>query len=122
MKNEHKLSINQGEDFIIQLELRGEDNVPLDLTDHTFEGQIRNTASSDSIVASFTFEVLDQITDTGKVLVSLSASDTSDIPLPYSKSAYRRIAIFAYDIESEAYGRKYRWLGGVLTISPEVTR
>jgi hypothetical protein len=122
MSNEYNFRINQGEDFTLQVELRDENNDPIDLTGHVFSGQMRNTASSDDIAASFSFNILDQITDTGKVEILLAASVSSAMTLPSSPNAKRKLALFAYDIESVSSGTTSRWLEGIVSMSPEVTK
>lgn len=118
----YTIKIKQGEDFKIRLLIRDESLNPIDLTGHVFSGQIRKTASGDDIQASFTFNLLDQIVDTGKVEVLLSSASSSAIDVLPSPRAERTITFMAYDIESVFNGVTKRWLQGVAEISPEVTR
>lgn len=122
MINTYDIHVKQGEDLYLVLELRDSGNNLVDISGHTFRGQIRKTASEPSIAASFSFLVLDQITDTGKVQVHLPNATSSALQLNSSQSAQRSLTIMAYDIESEYSGRVTRWLEGTVIFSPEVTK
>ena len=122
MKNTYDMSIKQGEDFYLVLEIQNSDKTPIDLTGHTFRGQIRKTASDPTIVASFSFTLLNQTTDTGRVEVYLNSATSSAIDLNDSMKAQRTLTVMAYDIESEYLGRVTRWVEGTVIFSPEVTK
>jgi hypothetical protein len=122
MSNDYKMNIKQGEDFKLQIEIQDENGDPIDLTGHVFSGQIRETASSATVVAAFSFNILDQSLEPGKVEIILSATTSSAIALPYSPTAIRKLALFSYDIESIHTGNTVRWLEGVVVVSPEVTK
>lgn len=122
MKNTYDIYIKQGEDFDLMLEIRDSSDALIDLTDHIFRGQIRKTASEEDLITEFDFTVLDQVTDTGKVQVHLSHTESSAIELKKSTSSKRTLTMMTYDIESEQGGKVTRWLEGVVTFSPEVTR
>jgi hypothetical protein len=95
----------------------------IDLTGHTFRGQVRKTVSNAEIQAAFSFVIADQITDTGKVTCTISATDTALIDTVPSPNAERKITKMAYDIESEdVSGIVNRWLQGIAEINPEATR
>lgn len=118
------MNIKQGEDYKLLLDVRDSSNNPVNLTSHVFRGQIRRTASSDDIVASFSFVKKDQSIEPGKLEVHLSNTISSAIELDMSKHAVRILTLFAYDVESENTdtGVVTRWLEGTVAISPEVTR
>jgi hypothetical protein len=118
----YTMAIEQGSSFSLQLTIEDSLNVPIDLTGHVFRGQIRRTISDPVIQASFTFNILNQITDTGKVVVTLDPADTMAISLPAQRTVTRADVPMSYDIESEIAGTVYRWLEGTANISPEVTR
>jgi hypothetical protein len=122
MKNTYDMSIKQGEDFYLILEIQNADKTPIDLTGHLFRGQIRRTASDPNIVAQFEFTLLDQITNTGRVQVYLSSSISSAIDLTDSMKAQRTLTVMAYDIESVINSRVTRWVEGTVIFSPEVTK
>jgi hypothetical protein len=104
------------------MKLSDENSVPIDLTGFIFTGQIRSYVSSPDIVASFSFTLADQVTNTGEVEVYLSSTISSAIDLGTQRSIERVPIKFSYDIESDNSGDKKRWLEGIAEISPEVTR
>jgi hypothetical protein len=117
------MSISQGADFTLKMTLKDGSGTLIDVTNHTFRGQIRKTASDAVVQASFDFNILNQITNTGEVEVKLPSAESSAIVLDKSKSANRSITTMTYDIESEdPSGNVIRWLEGLAKISPEVTK
>lgn len=119
----YDMSICQGSDFVLGATFKDPTGATIDLTDHTFTGQIRKTASDAVVQANFTFEVLDQVANQGRVNIKLDAASSSAIVLEKSKSASRKITTMTYDIESVSptTGTK-RWLEGKVSFSPEVTK
>jgi hypothetical protein len=118
----YDLKIEQGATFTRKFLIKNLDT-PVDLTGQTFRGCIRKTASSANIIETFTMNVKDQVTNTGEFEISLTATQTSGIPVNKSKTAEREITSYAYDIEREfSDGRVERVLEGLANVSPEVTR
>lgn len=116
------LYIEQGSDFSRILTFKS-DGIPVDLTGSTFSGSIRKTISDASKILDFTCELLNQVVNTGQVKISLTNSQTSQIPLKAQRTAKRVTESFAYDIEiTWSDGRIERALEGVVEVSPEVTR
>ena len=122
MSGQYSMSISQGSDFLLAITIKDSSGTPIDLTGHSFRGQIRKTASDPLVLADFSFNILDQVSSTGRVDVILPSTDSSTIILETSKSAGRKITTFTYDIESEDSGNVVRWLEGLVKMSPEVTR
>lgn len=123
MAGKYNVSISQGSDYILGLTLKDASGVEIDLTGYTFTGQIRKTVSDSVVQAEFTFNILDQVTDTGRVDVQLSAAVSSAILLDKSTKSSRKITVMTYDIESDdGSGSRKRWLEGLVNISPEATR
>jgi hypothetical protein len=119
----YELLINQGATLNFILSIKDSNNDQIDFTGHTFRGQIRKSAASPDILASFTFSVRNQTTSTGVVDVSLSAAETSAIPVATSSRPEKRLTTYAFDIESESSdGHVTRWLEGLAIVSPEVTK
>ena len=119
----YNMNIDQGADFKLTLTIKDSTDTEVDLTGHTFRGQIRKTISNATVVASFTFNILDQVANTGQVEVSLDAATSTAILIPKQDNTTRKAEKFAYDIESEdGAGTVVRWLEGVVNLSPEVTR
>lgn len=121
----HRILIEQGATFSMVLTLSDADNNRLDLTDHTFRGQVRKTTSDAAIQGAFTFQKLDQVPllTRGQVVVTMPASITTAIATNAARQAEKAITPAVYDIESEIPdGTVFRWLEGLVDVSPEVTR
>jgi len=118
----YKMEIEQGADYKIVLTINDSTPSPIDLTGHVFRGQIRKTISDLDIQAQFTFNILDQVTNRGKVEVILSSASSTLIAIPGQKKVSREKVEMSYDVESTLSGQVYRWLEGIASISPEVTR
>ena len=123
MNMSYDIKVQQGATFSLKIRIKDSNESPVDLTGLVFRGQIRKTVSDTEIQASFSFEILDQVTNTGEVIATISAGDTMDIYVIPSARAERKITKMAYDIESQDLdGVVVRWLQGVAIISPEATR
>lgn len=117
------LNIDQGSDYKLLVTIKDSTGTPVDITNHTFKGEIRPSYSSKVLSASFSFNILDQGVNPGKVEVLLPAADSAAIELKESNSASRSVKAFAYDIESDdGTGARTRWLEGVVNLNPEVTK
>lgn len=111
-----EIYVEQGASFSYKMTVKS-GNVAVDIsTGWTFAGQIRRTFDATAILASFTFTILDQVSNTGEVLVEISDTITAGIP------AESEITNYVYDIEATFSGKKYRLWQGKATFSAEVTR
>jgi hypothetical protein len=121
----YEMSIEQGAAFSLLLTITDSEAARVDLTGHTFRGQIRKTYSSTDIVVSFTFTLSDQTSGAtrGQVTVSLTATQTAAITVDAASGQTRPETKYIYDIESETgAGVVTRWLQGLVKVSPEVTK
>ncbi len=120
MANTLDIEIKQGETFQRLLSFTDSLNAPIDITSWTFAGQIRQTYSSTTILASFTFD------NTGlpnnQIYMKLSAVQTSAITVPKASSYERTITNYTYDVEASQPIVVERILQGTANISPEVTK
>lgn len=119
------IAIEQGATFSMTLFLKDELDAALDLTGHTFRGQVRLSLADAAPLGAFSFTVLDQtqVGTKGKVEVVMSATVTAQLPTAKSGPGQRKDVSALYDIESETLsGVVRRWLQGVATISPEATK
>ena len=117
------LKVEQGADFYRKLTIKDSDGLPIDLTDNEFRGHIRKNASDETIMAAFTFSMLDQSSHRGQVEMKLSASETSQLPAAKQTTAKRIIRELAYDVERvSADGSVERLMEGCILLSPEVTK
>lgn len=96
---------------------------PINITGWIIRGQIRAFQSSDTVVASFQTEILDQTTKPGEAIFYLLPAATSAIPIPVTTRLPKRDAEYIYDLEIEKPdGDIFRLLEGTITVSAEITR
>jgi hypothetical protein len=105
--------IGQGETFkiLLQLQDRSAGNVPLDITEYVFVGQVRENYTTDEVAANFSFEKIVPYTS-GSVFVSLTAEETAEL-------TQRQ---YVYDIKVTYDSITRRVLEGGLVVRPAVTR
>jgi hypothetical protein len=102
--------IHQGETFKRIITIVDNNKVPLNLTNYTYQGQIRKNYNSVEYV-QFDIDPVDLVL--GKISFSLTYSVTET--LIYNK--------YVYDIEITAQNNiKTRILEGIITTTPNVTR
>lgn len=117
------LLIEQGTTFKRTITVKNSLDVAVDLTGSTFRGQIRKTPSSQTVAATFVCTLLNQITDTGKVDIVISAENTALIPLATASKPLLTSENFVYNIEwVKPDSSVVRILEGLAIVSPEVTK
>jgi hypothetical protein len=117
----YDILVEQGATFLLTITIKDTSGVPIDLTGQTFRGKIKKSFSDVTAQATFVCTLANQLTDPGKVTISLSAVDTAAIVINTQGTA-RVLTTMVYDIESEIAGVVKRWLQGLAKISPEVTK
>lgn len=111
------LQVGQGETFkiLVQLLNRSNNNIPLDVTNYSFTGQLRENYTTEEVAATFSFEKVAPYAS-GSVYIKLSPDDTLTL-------TQRR---YVYDINitsgSGATEVVRRILEGSLAVRPTVTR
>jgi len=115
--------IEQGATFSRTLTIEDSNGAPIDLTGWTFVGKIRALQEDSSAIGTFSFTILNQVTNKGQVTWSMSATNTLALPAVVTKS-YQRVNYYSlYDINAtHADGSVERILQGTCQISPEVSR
>ena len=108
--------VGQGETFkiLVQLQNRGSNNTPLDITNYTFTGQLRENYTTDEVAATFSFEKATPYTS-GSLFIQLDSATT--LQLTQRK--------YVYDINITSGSTTpivRRILEGGLTVRPTVTR
>lgn len=116
-----QLEIQQGADFKMHLTLKDSSGALIDLTGHTFSGDIKKNFAQSAPSGSFTFNVLNQVTNMGEVEVLMSAAASKLLPIDVPAGAQRTPTRFVYDIISDSGSEIVRWLQGDILLSPEVT-
>ncbi len=121
----YDILIEQGSTFSIILNLKDESYNSLNLMNMTFRGHLKTSFSENSPILQFSFTVADQtvVETVGQVEVYLTAAQTAGLSAPAS-GIVRTITSMVYDIESihSTTGVVVRWLQGVVSVSPEVTK
>jgi hypothetical protein len=110
-----EFNIGQGETFRIAATIIGDSgSIPLNITDYTFVGQVRENYTTDEVAASFNITKLSPL-NSGSVIVELTPEQTLSLN-------QRR---YVYDINMTSGSVspiKRRILEGALTIRPTATR
>jgi hypothetical protein len=117
-----EIKIDQGADFSIPFQVLDERNTPVSIAGATITGQIRATPqAANPAIATFTGAIVDGPNGEGQL--SLTAAETSAIPVDNSIPGERALTTYVWDCEIEfADGTKQRILEGPAYISPEVTK
>jgi len=116
------LTAEQGASFYKKLTILDSVAVPIDITTDIFRGKVKKYLSDVDPVVEFTFTILDQITNTGEVEMTIDAADMAAIVLQKQVSQNRKSENFVYDVERELLsGEVQRIIEGKFKISPEVT-
>ncbi len=105
------LTVDQGTDFIAEVQIDDTDGTTANLTGYTVAGQIRKTYSSSTAVA-FSCTVTDAAA--GKISISLSNTQTQAM----------KAGRYVYDVEITKTSNSYktRVIEGQVTVTPGVTQ
>jgi hypothetical protein len=109
--------LGQGETFriLVHLKNRTMNNTPLDITDYTFAGQVRENYTTDEVAATLAFTKVEPYAS-GAVFIGLSPEQT--VVLDQRKYVYD--VYLSYPSDEETVTR--RILEGSLTVRPAVTK
>lgn len=113
----HHLTLYQGDTFKMDLRLReiDETGTPagyIDLTGYTGLAQIRDSAGSDDIAASFVVTVKDQVAERGGVSLFLAASESASL---------ERSGVWDFQLTSPS-NEVTTYLAGSVKVLQEVSR
>lgn len=110
-----KFEIGQGETFKINVQLKNQNqnNTPIDITDVTFRGQVRENYTTDEVAAEFTFTKTLPYTS-GSVFIELTPDATAGLTL--------RNYVYDIYLTSGIPSVTRRILEGSLVVRPAVTR
>lgn len=120
----YNFTINQGSDWSLKLLVKDSFGLPVNLTGHFFQGQIREKYDSADSVADFSFVIANQVTNPGEIDVFLTNAQTAAIPtLPATVKNKRPAIDYIYDIEqTDGSLQKTRILEGIIRVVPSVIR
>lgn len=108
--------VGQGETFklLIQLQNRSNNNIPLNITDYSFTGQLRENYTTEEVAAQFSFEKI-QPYASGSVYIRLTSEQTLQLT--------QRKYVYDINIVSGSFEPTVRRiLEGGITVRPTVTR
>jgi hypothetical protein len=113
-----KIEVKQGSDFAFEMDLKDSTGTVVNLTGSSFQGQVRKTKNSPTVVCAFSVAIN---TTTNKATFSLSNTVTAAIPAGNHPTAPE--SQYVYDIEWIKPGSlRERVLEGVFEVWAEVTR
>jgi hypothetical protein len=112
---EYNLSINRGLSFVETVQLKNDDNSPLDLTGSSFLLQIRDHV--------FSTDYRINATNSNGLLAVTPLLGIVDIKLPPTETSKLVMNIGSYDlIQTTPTGDKVKIISGSVTINPTVSR
>ena len=107
-----ELTIDQGATFTSVLNLTNDDNTPMDLTNRTFECQIRKSYYSTNPTANITVAI-EGDSSNGTIRLTLDAANTTNI----------KPGRYLYDLKmTDDADTVIRIVEGIVTITPQVSR
>jgi hypothetical protein len=126
----YDILVEQGATFslLMTLQTGAVPPVPIPLTGWTFQGEIRATPTSPTIIANFVCTLADQVANPGQVTISLSATVTAGITPPVddpcpADDADNGLGGMVYDVlGNDGSGNVYRVIEGNVNFSLGVTR
>lgn len=108
MKN-FDLYIEQGSNYTISLSLTDDNSQPIDLSDYSISGYVRNSYSDSGILIDLNPSIT--MPASGVILINVPSTGTMNLPT----------TVGIYDIEITNTNQTLKILKGFAYISPEVT-
>lgn len=106
-----ELNLDQGTTFETTLSLTNDDATTINVTNYTFNSQIRKSFYSSNAVANITVSIVDA--PNGNVKLAMTPANTANI----------KAGRYLYDVlMTDSTGVKTRVIEGIITITPRVTR
>jgi len=111
MSAKYDLILYQGATFDRTLEIKDSDGAAVDITDYTFEAQIRTSALSGTVAGTFDVDVANA--SAGRVTWEMSSTESAGVPAQQC----------VYDLEmTKTNGDIVRLLEGFVDVRANVTR
>ena len=110
MAAERNIIIYQGDTYVHEVRLRNSANANINISTRSYSGQVRKTKTSDTIVATFTTEILDG--PNGVMQFSLLPNVSSNI----------RSGVYYYDLQENNSTVITTLIAGKASVQGEVTR
>ena len=116
MATEYNITLDQGTDLKLLLTVTDNSNNPINLTGFIFKGQAKTSFSAKNSSFVWSFDVLNQAVNKGKVYAIIKASETANLQI-------RERTAYLYDVEMTTdAGEQSRLFEGRITVRPEVTK
>jgi hypothetical protein len=112
-------TMEQGTDWFRIIQVLKEDDTPRGLTGFTGRGEMRVSAKSPTVIATFNVTIVEPLE--GKIKIELPESVTKGIPTTGGK--WNEYTEYVFDVEIiSSLGKVERILNGIIRVSPEVTK
>lgn len=106
-----ELTIDQGTTFNTTIDLANDDGTAINVTNYTFESQIRKSYYSSNATANITITIEDA--PNGNIRLAMTSANTANI----------KAGRYLYDIKmTDTAGVTTRVLEGIVTVTPQVSR
>lgn len=106
-----ELNLDQGTTFETTLSLTNDDATTINVTNYSFNSQIRKSFYSSNAVANITVSIVDA--PNGNVKLAMTPANTANI----------KAGRYLYDVlMTDSTGVKTRVIEGIITVTPRVTR
>lgn len=114
----YDIIINQGDDFIFQIQLKdGQDN-PIDITGCSYECKVRETAEEENVILSSQYRLVEPTK--GLLEVHFKNEDTAKVDT--DGDTYEDVSEYTYDvIQTSEEGQRTRVLQGMFYVSPGIS-
>lgn len=105
-----ELTIDQGSTFEATLNLANDDETPINVTNSTFQSQIRKSYYSTAATANLVVTIVEAAN--GKVVLSLPSYQTANI----------KAGRYLYDLKMTTGNTTTRIIEGIITVTPQVSK
>lgn len=106
-----ELTLDQGTTFETSIDLTNDDGTAINVTNYTFQSQIRKSYYSSNPTANITVTIVDA--PNGNVKLSMTAANTANVPA----------GRYLYDLKMTSNSNVItRILEGIITVTPQVSR
>lgn len=114
----YDITVNQGDDYSLQMVVSDGQNQPIDITGYKFTCKVRETAENDNVIAEADCIIKDATQ--GVLDVSFSSDVTGKIDT--DGDYYGETSSYYYDIQqTNTNGRKERIVQGKFIVSPGIS-
>lgn len=114
----YDITVNQGDDYSLQMIVNDGKNAPIDITGYTFACKVRETAESQAVIAEAECVIADA--PNGVLNINFSSEVTGNIDT--DGDYYGETNSYYYDVQqTNVNGRKERIVQGKFIVSPGIS-